>query len=131
MSNWHARADVKALAVGLGVVTLGTVGLLLVWDATPTSFPAAAHVVLGATSLGLIALSYLIYQLHVRPSRGRLARAIILALAFLCWAANQALGAGRLSTLFNDLAIGLFVFDVLLTMAGWPTDTDARRELLQ
>ncbi|MGH2364388.1 MAG: hypothetical protein ACRDHX_07015 [Chloroflexota bacterium] len=120
----------KALAVGLGALTLPSVALLLVWDAAPGSFPVSAHVVLGAIPLALIALSYLIYQLHVQPSRAQLARATILVLAFLCWATNQALGDGRLSTLFNDLAISLFVCDVLLTMIGWPTDTDAAPELL-
>ena len=45
------------------------------------------------------------------PSRAKLLRAIILALAFPCWAENQLLGDGRVSVLFDDLAIGLFVFD--------------------
>ncbi|HLG71339.1 MAG TPA: hypothetical protein VK009_13010 [Chloroflexota bacterium] len=109
---------------------MASVVLLLVWDLTPESFPDSAHLVFGAIPLALIAASYLIYQAHVRPSRAHLVRAIILALAFLCWAENQLLGDGRLSTLFNDLAIGLFVFDVFLTMVGWPSEQEQNPELL-
>ncbi len=120
----------RGLAVGLGAVTMASVVLLLAWDLTPERFPESAHLVLGAIPLALIAVSYLLYQGHARPSRGHLLRAIILALAFLCWAENQLLGDGRLSTLFNDLAIGLFVFDVFLTMVGWPADAGPAAELL-
>ncbi|MDE3074951.1 MAG: hypothetical protein KGJ86_05935, partial [Chloroflexota bacterium] len=112
----------RGIAIGLGCVTIASVVLLLAWDASPNSFPNSAHLVLGTIPLALVALSYLIYQAHARPSRAHLARALILALAFLCWAENQLLGGGRLSTLFNDLAIGLFVFDVFLTMVGWPSE---------
>src|SRR5581483_6993677 len=105
----------RGLAVALGALTLVSVIVLLVWDATPASFPASAHLILGAVPLALIAVSYLLYQVDLRPSRGQLVRALILALAFVCWAENQFLGDGRLSTLFNDLAIGLFVLDVFFT----------------
>jgi hypothetical protein len=36
------------------------------------------------------------------------------------WAANQLLPTLRLATLFNDIAIALFVLDVFLVMVGWP-----------
>lgn len=114
---------VRAIAIGLGGLTLASVFALLAWDVTPGSFPGSAHLLLGAIPLALIAVSYLVYQLAVRPSRAELLRAAILALAFLCWAENQLLGDGSLATLFNDLAIALFVFDVLLTMLGWPSDS--------
>src|SRR5579883_2100310 len=120
----------KRVAVGLGAVTLASVVLLLSLDATPASFPGSAHLVLGTIPLALIAVSYLLYQAYVRPSRAQLVRAVILALAFLCWAENQRLGDGPLSTLFNDIAIGLFVFDVFLTMVGWPEENGKPAELL-
>src|SRR5579862_7573303 len=120
----------RAIALVLGVVTLASVVLLLAWDVTPKSFPDSAHLVLGAIPLALIAISYLVYQLYVRPRQADLIRAIILALAFLCWAENQLLGDGRLATLFNDLAIALFVFDVFLTMTGWPSEKGEPAELL-
>jgi hypothetical protein len=47
-------------------------------------------------------------------------KTIILASAFLFWAANQAWPMLHQATLFNDLAIALFVVDVLLSMKGRP-----------
>ena len=47
-------------------------------------------------------------------------KAIMLAVAFLFWAANQFWPDARLATLFNDIAIALFVLDVFLVMIGWP-----------
>jgi hypothetical protein len=44
----------------------------------------------------------------------------MLAIAFLCWAANQLWPGLRRATLFNDIAIALFVLDVFLVMIGWP-----------
>jgi len=120
----------RGLAVALGALTLVSVIVLLVWDATPASFPASAHLVLGAVPLALIAVSYLLYQVHARPPRAHVLRAVSLALAFLCWAENQLLGDGRLATLFNDLAIGLFVFDIILTMIGWPVEAEPAADLL-
>lgn len=47
-------------------------------------------------------------------------KALLLAIAFLFWAANQLWPALRQATLFNDIAIALFVLDVFLVIAGWP-----------
>jgi hypothetical protein len=44
----------------------------------------------------------------------------MLAVAFLFWAANQLWPDLRQATLFNDIAIALFVLDVFLVMIGWP-----------
>ena len=120
----------KGIAVGIGTLTMASVIVLLMWDGIPERFPASAHLVLGAVPLALIAVAYLVYQVHIRASRARLVRAVILAFAFMCWAENQLLGDGRLATLFNDLAIGLFVFDVFLTMVGWPKEKGAEPEVL-
>jgi hypothetical protein len=53
-------------------------------------------------------------------------KATVLAAAFLLWAANQFWPQAPSATLWNDLAIALFVVDVFLVVAGWP-DT-VRRE---
>jgi hypothetical protein len=45
---------------------------------------------------------------------------VLLAIAFLFWAANQLWPDIPLSMLFNDIAIALFVLDVFLVMIGWP-----------
>ena len=55
------------------------------------------------------------------PSRAEgMVKAILLAAAFLFWAANQYWPNLPEATLFNDIAIALFVLDVFLVMIGWP-----------
>jgi hypothetical protein len=110
----------RALASILGVVTLADVAVLLMWDAAPRLFPARSHDFLAGFCLALIAVAYLVYQIAHRPPRLELAKAILLALAFLFWAANQLWPALPQATLFNDIAIALFVLDVFLVMIGWP-----------
>jgi hypothetical protein len=48
-------------------------------------------------------------------------KAMMLAVAFLFWAANQLWPDLPQATLFNDIAIALFVLDVFLVIIGWPT----------
>jgi hypothetical protein len=110
----------RALPVILGAVTLADVAVLLVWDSFPRLFPAGSHEVLAAVALALIAVAYLVYQAVHRPSRMEFLKAVLLALAFLFWAANQLWPALPQATLFNDIAVALFVFDVFLVMVGWP-----------
>ena len=119
MYNRLDRAH-RALPVILGAMTLADVGVLLVWDARPGIFHARSHDFLGAFSLAMIAVAYLAYQIVHRPPLKELAKAILLAVAFLFWAANQLWPASPQATLFNDIAIALFVFDVFLVMIGWP-----------
>jgi hypothetical protein len=104
----------------LGVVALAGVGALVAWNAFPGLFPARAHDVLAAFPLAMIALAYLVYQVAHRPVRMEVVKAILLAAAFLFWAANQLWPNLQQATLFNDIAIALFVLDVFLVMVGWP-----------
>jgi hypothetical protein len=110
----------RALPVLLGAVTLASVAVLFVWDSDPQLFPARAHDVLAAFPLAMIALAYLVYQTAHRPASLEVVKAILLTIAFLFWAANQLWPGLREATLFNDLAIALFVLDVFLVMIGWP-----------
>jgi hypothetical protein len=110
----------RTLPVLLGVITLAGVAVLFVWDAFPRMFPARSHDFLGAFPLAMIALAYLAYQIAHRPAPKEFVKAILLAVAFLFWAANQLWPELPQSILFNDIAIGLFVFDVFLVMIGWP-----------
>ena len=110
----------RSLPVILCVVTLISVGVLLVWDIVPALFPANAHDILAALPLAMIACACLVYEAVRRPSRSELIKAILLACAFLFWAANQLWPTLRQATLFNDLAIALFVFDVFLAMTSRP-----------
>ncbi|MGO9336065.1 MAG: hypothetical protein ACLPY1_01020 [Terracidiphilus sp.] len=110
----------RAVSVLLGVVTLASVVVLFVWDAFPRWFPARSHDFLASFALAMIAAAYLIYQLAHRPPLKEFAKAAMLAMAFLFWAANQLWPDLPQATLFNDIAIALFVLDVFLVMVGWP-----------
>ncbi len=110
----------RSIPVILGVITLASVVVLFAWDAVPEMFPARAHNFLGAFPLAMIAVAYLAYQAAHRPARLEVVKAILLAVAFLFWAANQLWPDLRQATLFNDIAIALFVLDVFLVMVGWP-----------
>jgi hypothetical protein len=102
------------LSIALGILTLLGAGLLLIWDAFPERFPLNAHDYLGAFPLAMIAVAYLTYQSAQRPPFREWIKAVLLAAAFLFWAANQLWPNLRQALLFNDIAIGLFVFDVFL-----------------
>ena len=104
----------------LGTITLAGVAVLLSWDVFPNLFPAGSHEVLAAFSLATIALAYLVYEIAHRPAAMEFLKAIMLAVAFLFWAANQFWSALPQATLFNDIAIALFVLDVFLVIVGWP-----------
>lgn len=110
----------RASAVIAGVITLIGVAALLVWDAVPSRFPANAHDVLGAFPLAMIAIAYLLYQSAHRPPARELLKAVMLATAFLFWAANQLWPESPRTILYNDIAIALFVLDVFLVIIGWP-----------
>jgi hypothetical protein len=104
----------------LGGITLAEVVLLFVQDAAPRLFPAHSHGALAASSLALIAVAYLIFAAAHRRGAAELAKAGLLAAAFLFWAANQLWPNLPQAPLFNDIAIGLFVLDVFLVIAGGP-----------
>jgi hypothetical protein len=110
----------RLVPVILGIVALAGVGVLISWDALPRLFPAGSHDFLAAFSLAAIALAYLAYQIAHRPAAVEYLKAIMLAVAFLFWAANQFWAALPQATLFNDAAIGLFVLDLFFVIAGWP-----------
>lgn len=110
----------RAVPVVLGAVTLISVGMLLVWDVSPRFFPANAHDFLAAFPLAMIAFVYLLYQSVHRPAPREFVKAIMLAAAFIFWAANQFWPNLHQATLFNDIAIALFILDVFLVMIGWP-----------
>jgi hypothetical protein len=110
----------RAVPLTLGVATLAGVGLLLLWDILPKLFPAGSHAFLAAFPLAMIAGAWLVHEATRRPARWEVVKAVLLASAFLFWAANQLWPTLRQATLFNDLAIALFVFDVILAILGGP-----------
>jgi hypothetical protein len=110
----------RAAPTILGVLSLVAVGVLLIWDAVPGYFPARSHDSLAAFPLATIAFAYLVYQTAHQPPFRELVKAILLAAAFVFWAANQLWPDLRQAILFNDIAIALFVLDIFLVMIGWP-----------
>jgi hypothetical protein len=109
---------VSALAV-LAVLALVP---LLVWDGEPKVFPAHAHDALAAMPLALIAVVCLAHLIVRRASVSEIAKTCILAAAFLFWAANQFWPEHPIATRFNDLAVALFVLDVVLTIVTWSNE---------
>jgi hypothetical protein len=110
----------RAIPVILGTVTLVSVALLLLWDIRPSLFPTHAHDFLGGFPLAMIAIAYLWYQGGHKLSNIDVAKAITLAAAFLFWAANQYWPDSPQATLYNDVAIALFVLDIFWIIVGWP-----------
>lgn len=110
----------RSVSVSLSAVTLACVAVLLGWDVFPSLFPARSHALLAALSLTMIALAYLVYQIAQRPPATEFLKAVLLAVAFLFWAANQFWPDSPRAILFNDMAIALFVFDVFLVIVGSP-----------
>jgi hypothetical protein len=108
----------RLLPLILGAVTLADVMLLFIQDAAPRLFPAASHTLFAASSLAMIACAYLLFQAAHRPAAMEWAKAALLAAAFLFWAANQLWPNLPQASLFNDVAIGLFVLDVFLVIAS-------------
>jgi hypothetical protein len=116
----RSRRPHALFPLALGIITLAGVVLLFVQDAAPHLFPPASHDFLAAFSLAMIAIAYLAYQFVRRSAPMELAKAVMLAAAFLFWAANQFWPTLPAATWFNDIAIGLFVLDVFLVISGWP-----------
>lgn len=116
-----AMERVRRLApLALGAATLAAVVLLLVSDVAPQILRAVRHDSVAAFSLAMIAFAYLAFQWAHRRPPAELAKAILLAVAFLFWAANQYWSSSSAAPLFNDIAIALFVLDVFLVIAGGP-----------
>jgi hypothetical protein len=117
---------VRAITVVVGIAALAGVGLLFLWEIFAKFFPIRSHEFLAAFPLGAIAVAYLCYQAVRHCESREFLKAILLATAFLFWAANQYWPDCRQATLFNDIAIALFVLDVFLVMIGWPASTTDR-----
>ena len=110
----------RLLSLILGIITLAAVVLLFIVDAAPRLLPAGSHDSLAAFSLAMTACAYVIFQMARHRALAELVKTILLAAAFLFWAANQIWPNLPQASLFNDIAIGLFVLDVFFVIAGWP-----------
>jgi hypothetical protein len=105
------------------MLALLSVGALLICDASPAHFPANVHDTLATLPLVLAAAAFLLLQAVRRARLAEWAKATILAVAFLFWGASQIWVDRTIAMLFNDIAVALFVLDVVLAVFGWPSDT--------
>jgi len=106
----------RRCSVGLAALAALALLPLLAWDLAPARFPSGAHDALGAAPLAAIALAYLAVQVDRRPTAGAWVRSAIVAAAFLAWAANQLWSKSPTATAWNDLAIALFVIDIVIAI---------------
>jgi hypothetical protein len=105
-----------------GAAALLSVGALLVGDAAPRLFPADIHKMLSTLPLVLTAVASLLLPAARRARPAEWGKAVVLAFAFFFWAASQIWVDKPTSTLFNDVAVALFVLDVVLVIMGGPTN---------
>jgi cytochrome c oxidase assembly factor CtaG len=77
----------RAMSLVLGMLALVSLGVLLAWNINPKFFPIRAHGFLAAFPLAMIAIAYLLNQSARRPSAKEFLKAMMLAVAFLFWAA--------------------------------------------
>jgi hypothetical protein len=105
---------IRRLSVALGLVACLSLVPLLAWDLVPARFPSGAHDALGAFPLVAVAFGCLATQAERRPPSSAWVRSSIVAAAFLAWAVNQFWPQHALATAWNDLAITLFVVDIVL-----------------
>ena len=98
----------------LGAAAMLGVLVLVAWDLSPGMFPPRAHDTLAAGPLVVIAMACIVHEVSRRGAPWVLARAVVVALAFLFWAANQLWPDSPNATLYNDVAIAGFVLDVFL-----------------
>jgi hypothetical protein len=109
------------------LAVLSTVALvpLVGWNLVPSAFPNHAHDGLAAVPLAGVGLACLLQPALRRAPPTELVKACVLAAAFFAWAGNQMWPTHPQALLMNDVAVALFVFDVLL---GLPTATAAGPE---
>ena len=89
-------------------------GVLLVLDTRPGFLHSETRNIVSSVPLILVAIGYLAQQLVVRPPARELAKRVALSVAFLLWGFGQLVPDWSLAPALNDLAIGLFVFDLAL-----------------
>ena len=85
----HRARSARVLPGNLACLRLQALRCSLVWDAVPRVFRAGVMTFSAAYSLVMIAVAYLVYQIVHRPAGWELAKAAMLAIAFLFWLRNQ------------------------------------------
>jgi hypothetical protein len=113
----HGKEGITEKIVRVTLRWISTVlGASAVLASVALLFNKAAHDYLSAFALAGIAVAWFLWKIARGGSAGDLLRAALLAAPFLFWAANQFWPNSLKAALFNDLAVGLFVVDVFLSI---------------
>jgi hypothetical protein len=112
----HAHRGFAYGAAVLGVAAVVVTTALLGIDVGPVRLSDRAHAEISALPLALVALAYLVHQPLRRPTLLAVAQSVLLACAFLLWAAYQF--DPTLPVAVNDLAITLFILDLALVIGS-------------
>lgn len=98
------------LLARLSVLAAG--GLLLASVLMPVPSHTRLHPWISALPLALAGIGYALFQLRVRPSRAVLLKRMLLAAAFVFWAIDQVMPAGRAAVFIGDAVIAAYVLDL-------------------
>ena len=74
--------------------------------------PARTHSWLSALPLALAGSAFALLQVRLKPPRATLLKRLLLASAFVFWAVDQMLPAGRIATFVGDAVIAAYVVDL-------------------
>lgn len=116
--GFSSRRALHCVPLLLAVLSLAGVVALLAWDIHPQFLPTISHALLGAFPLSMIGFAWLARHAAQGASFSEWVKAALLAAAFFFWAANQCLREMRAATICNDIAIALFVLDLVWVIAG-------------
>jgi len=111
------RSTLHGIPLLLALLSLVGIVALLAWDVLPQHFPAGSHPVLGVFPLAMIGFAWLARHAVQNASWPEWLKAALLAAAFFFWAANQGLRDAHAATICNDIAIALFVLDLVIVIA--------------
>ncbi len=100
---------VLALAAGLALLAGGAKHVLLF------NLPGAA---VSAAPLLLVGVSFLVFQLIVRPSKMDLLKNVLLAGTFLLWGVVQLMPQNSVAARLGDVVIALYVVDLAWVILG-------------
>lgn len=74
------------------------------------------HAWISALPLAFAGVAYAVLQIRLRPNRQTLVKRLVLAAAFILWAFDQLLPAGRAATFIGDAVISAYVLDMFWLM---------------
>lgn len=91
---------------------LAAAALLLASIFMPLPSHTRLHPWISALPLALAGVGYALFQLQLRPSRAVLLKRLLLAAAFVFWAIDQVIPAGRVAVFIGDAVIAAYVLDL-------------------